>query len=228
MLKNILTSAVFAGVATGVLAALVQFWLVTPSLMEGELFETGARVHFATDGTAQSQAGHGSIWENPKRHLITMGFNIVTFTGFAFLLVAGFAMSERAGYEVTEKQGMIWGLAAFVALHLAPAMGLPPELPGTPAAEVGLRQVWWIACVLCTAIGLGFIAFGANLMALASGLVLILLPHIIGAPHLDTYFGVAPPELSAHFVSLSLGSAALTWTLLGFIAATLWVRSQED
>jgi len=158
---------------------------------------------------------------------MTLGFNIVTFTGFAFLLVAGFALADRAGHTVTEKQGLIWGLCAFIAIQLAPAVGLPPELPGTPAAAVELRQVWWIATVLATGIGIAMIAFGANLMALGTGLVLILLPHIIGAPHLDTYFGVAPPELSAHFVGLSLGSAAVAWTLLGFIAATLWVRSQE-
>lgn len=228
MLKNILTSAVFAGASVGVIAALLQFWLVTPALMEGELFETGARVHFSTDGTTQSEAGHGSIWEEPSRHFMTIGFNIVTFTGFAFLLVAGFALADRAGHAVTEKQGFVWGLAAFLALQLAPAIGLPPELPGTPAAEVGLRQVWWIATVLCTAVGLSLIAFGANFVALGTGLVLILLPHIVGAPHLDTYFGVAPPELSAHFVGLSLGTAALSWALLGFIAATLWVRAQED
>lgn len=227
MLKSILTSAVFAGVAVGVLAALLQFWLVTPALFEGELYESGARIHFATDGSTQSAAGHPDIWEDPTRHLMTLGFNIVTFTGFAFLLVAGFALATRAGYEVSEKQGLIWGFCAFLAVQLAPAVGLPPELPGTPAAEVGLRQFWWIACVICTAAGLGLIAFGANAIALSTGLVLILLPHIVGAPHLDTYFGVAPPELSAHFVSLSLGTAALSWTLLGFIAAMLWVRSQE-
>jgi cobalt transporter subunit CbtA len=228
MLKNILTSAVFAGASVGVIAALLQFWLVTPALMEGELFETGARVHFSSDGTTQSEAGHGSIWTEPSRHLMTVGFNIVTHTAFAFFLVAGFAMAERAGHKVTEKQGFVWGLCAFIALQLAPAVGLPPELPGTPAAEVQLRQVWWLACVVCSIVGLGFIAFGANLMAIASGLVLLALPHVIGAPHLDTYFGVAPPELSAHFVGLSLGSSAMSWCLLGFIASTLWVRSQED
>jgi cobalt transporter subunit CbtA len=211
----------------GVLAACLQFWLVTPVLFEGEVYESGARVHFSSDGSTQSEAGAPSIWGDPARHLMTVGFNIVTFTAFAFLMVAGFAMAERGGYEVTPKQGLIWGLCGFIALQLAPAIGLPPELPGTPAAEVGMRQVWWIACVLCTGAGLGLIAFGTNGIAVILGFILIALPHIVGAPHLDTYFGVAPPELSAHFVSLSLGAAAITWALLGFLAALLWVRSQE-
>jgi len=226
MLKNILTSAVFAGVAVGVVAALLQFWLVTPSLFEGELYETGERVHFASDGTTQSVSGTPSIWEDPARQLMTVGFNIVTFTAFAFLLVAGFAVAERSGHEISPKQGLVWGLAGFIALQLAPAVGLPPELPGTPAAEVGARQVWWIGCVVATGVGLALIAFG-NGLAIMIGFGLIALPHVIGAPHLDTYFGVAPPELSAHFVSLSLGAAAMTWALLGFFAAVLWVRSQE-
>ena len=227
MLKRILTSAVFAGVVAGVLAAFLQLWMVTPALFEGELYESGARVHFATDGSPQSQAGAPPIWEDPMRHVMTVGFNIVTYTAFAFLMIAGFAIRERRGYLVTPKQGLIWGLCGFIALQLAPAIGLPPELPGTPAAEVGLRQTWWIACVICTGAGLALIAFGANAIAISSGFIALMLPQIIGAPHLDTYFGVAPPELSAHFVSLTLGAAAMTWALLGYIAATLWFRFQE-
>ena len=54
MTRNLLASAVFAGVAAGLLAALVQFVFVIPTLLEGELYETGARVHFAENGTPQS------------------------------------------------------------------------------------------------------------------------------------------------------------------------------
>ncbi len=46
MNQKLLTSAVFAGVAAGLIAALLQFVFVIPALLEGELFETGARVHW--------------------------------------------------------------------------------------------------------------------------------------------------------------------------------------
>lgn len=228
MFKIMLTSAVFAGVAAGILAAILQLWMVTPLLLEGELYESGARIHFASDGSTQSDAGEApSIWTEPGRHLMTMGFNIVSFTAFALFLVAGFALSERAGHLISARTGLIWGLAGFIAVQLAPAMGMPPELPGTIAAEVELRQIWWLATVSATAIGLGLIAFGSLNLALF-GAVLIGLPHIWGAPQLDTYFGVAAPELAAHFATASLGVSAIAWALLGLIAATLWTQSQES
>ena len=226
MFKNLLTSAVFAGVAVGVIASVLQFWLVTPLLLEGELYETGARIHFATDGSTQSDAGSPTPWNEPARHLMTMGFNMITFTAFALFIVAGYALSERAGHEVSPRSGLIWGLAGYIAVQLAPALGLPPELPGTIAADVEARQIWWLSTVVVTALGLGLIAFGPW-MAGVGGAILIAVPHIIGAPHLDTYFGVAPPELSAHFVAASLGTSAVLWSLLGLITATLWTKFKD-
>ena len=226
MFKKLLTSAVFAGVAVGLIAAVLQFWLVTPLLLEGELYETGARVHFAVDGSTQSDAGSPSPLNDPARHLMTMGFNIILFTAFALFLVVGYALTERAGHTVSPRAGLIWGLAGFIAVQLAPALGLPPELPGTVAAEMELRQMWWISTVIATALGLGLIAFGPW-MAGVGGAALIALPHIIGAPKLDIYSGVAPPELSAHFVAASLGTSAVLWSLLGLFTATLWTRFKD-
>lgn len=227
MIKKLLTSAVFAGVAVGVVSTVLHLWLITPLLLEGELYETGAKVHFAANGSSQSDAGGVSIWTEPARHLTTLGFNMVTFTAFGLLLVAGFALSERRGHHLSPQNGLIWGLCAFVAVQLAPAIGLPPELPGTIAAEVALRQAWWITTILCTGAGLAMIAFARALWPMALGTILMVLPHIWGAPHLDTYFGVAPPELSAHFATSSLGASAISWSLLGLFAAMLWTRCQE-
>ncbi|GFE65004.1 CbtA family protein [Litoreibacter roseus] len=227
MLKHILTSAVFAGVAVGVLAAAVQLWLMTPLLLEGELFETGARVHFAADGSPQSEAGPPSLMDEPVRHLTTAGFGIVTFTAFGFLMAAGFALATRAGHVVTPRAGLIWGLCGFIAVQLAPAVGLSPELPGTVAPEVEMRQAWWLGTVIATTVALALIAFGRGTLSWIIATALILAPHIVGAPHLDTYYGVAPPELSAHFAARSLGTSALSWCLLGLIAATVWSHQEE-
>ncbi len=59
-----------------------------------------------------------------------------------------------------------------------------------------------------------------------SGVVLLIAPHLIGAPHLSGYFGVSPPELSAEFVTLSLGTAAAGWATLGFLLAWFWTREE--
>jgi cobalt transporter subunit CbtA len=226
MFKNLVTSAVFAGVAAGILAAALQFWFVTPLLMEGELYESGAKVHFAVDGSPQSDVGAPPIWEEPGRNLLTIGFNMITFTAFALLMVAGFALSQRAGFTLSARTGLIWGLAGFISFQLAPAFGLPPVLPGSIGPEVELRQIWWIGTVLATALGLTLIAFGPLFAGVIGG-ALILLPHLIGAPQLDTYFGVAAPELVARFVTASLCTSAIAWCALGLIAAHFWTRAQE-
>ena len=223
MFKHLTTSALFAGLAAGALAALLHVTFLAPLLLEGELYETGERVHFAA-GSAQSMAGAPDIWGHIPRHIGTFAADMVTFTGFAFVLVALFALVERGGHQIEARHGVLWGAAGFVAVQLAPAFGLPPELPGTISADLGLRQLWWTGTIAATAGALGLFAFGRGPAAMAAGVVLLVAPHLIGAPHLDTYFGAAPPELAAHFVSRSLAVSAACWAVLGIVATRLWAR----
>lgn len=226
MSQKLLTSAVFAGVAAGLIAALLQFVFVIPALLEGELFETGARIHFGADGSPESDRGAPGLGGEWGRHLMTVGFNIVTYVGFGFLLLAAMAFAELRGLtQITARQGLIWGLAGFIAIQLAPAIGLPPELPGTPAAEIGPRQAWWLGTLVASTLGLWIIAFGKGFISVG-GVVLLLIPQLIGAPHLEAYYGVSPPELSAEFATLSLGTAAAGWATLGFLCAWFWTRPE--
>lgn len=225
MTRRLFTSALFAGLAAGILAALMQLTFLVPLLMEGELYETGARLHFSAHGSPQSPAGAPDVWGEPMRHLSTLAMDIVTFTGFAFLMVVGFALADRYGHRTTARTGALWGLSAFIAVQLAPAFGMPPELPGTIAAEVESRQLWWMGCVAATLGGIGLLSFGRGALMAGAGMVLIALPHLIGAPQLDTYFGVAAPELAALYVARALGVGAATWVLLGLIAGAIWERN---
>lgn len=224
MLKPMLASALFAGVITGVCATLMQFGFVIPLLLEGELYEAGTRIHFSASGSPQSEAGAPGLGAAWGRHSMTLTFNVITFAAYGLVLVALMALARMQGYAVTARLGLIWGLAGFIAVQLAPALGLPPELPGTITPEVGPRQIWWSATILATAGGLGLIAFGRGVVAGLAGAVLLIAPHAVGAPHLDTYFGIAPPELAAHFATRSLGVGAAGWALLGFLSAFFLTR----
>ncbi len=224
MTKHLLASALFAGLCAGVVATVLQFFFVLPVLLEGELFETGARVHFSATGSPQSEAGFPTIWTEPMRHLGTFGFNIITYCGFAMFMVAGFALARRAGHRVDARAGLLWGLAGFAAVHLAPAIGLPPELPGTIASEVDVRQIWWTGCVAATIAGLALLGYGKAWWVWLAGVALILAPHVIGAPRLDTYFGVGPAELGAMFAARSLAVAAVVWAVLGAVAGKFWAE----
>jgi predicted cobalt transporter CbtA len=56
------------------------------------------------------------------------------------------------------------------------------------------------------------------------GVVLIVLPHLIGAPHTPNFKSTAPAELAAQFASTSLVLSAVLWTLLGLAVGYAWQR----
>ena len=56
------------------------------------------------------------------------------------------------------------------------------------------------------------------------GVALLAAPHLIGAPHLDEYYGAAPPELGAAFSASVLGVGLVTWAALGWLAGRLWAE----
>lgn len=223
MLKNLLTGAFIAGVASGLIAAALQFAFVIPLILEGELYETGARLHFGVD-SPQSPSATPPLGNDWARHLMTVTFDVVSYTAYALILSGLMALAQGRGFVVDARRGAVWGLAGFLAVQLAPAVGLPPELPGTIAAEVGPRQIWWSGTILATGVALWLIAFHRGVWVLPLSAALILAPHVIGAPHLDTYYGVAAPELAAAFATRSLGFAALGWVVLGTIAGAMMPR----
>jgi cobalt transporter subunit CbtA len=174
-------------------------------------------------GDAASDGGHaaGTPDNGLERTLFTTLANVLTGIGFALILTACFAL---AGREVTGRVGVLWGIAGFTVASLAPALGLPPELPGTMAADLTARQSWWLLCAAATAAGLWMMVFRHGAAWTVLGAVLIAAPHLAGAPQPDGMGGSVPPELAAHFVSASLATAAVFWCLTGWLCGTAWQR----
>ena len=144
--------------------------------------------------------------------------------GFA-LMLAGLYTLRAPGRTW---QGLLWGLGGFAVFNLAPSLGLPPEVPGTAAADLLLRQYWWIGTALATAVGLGLIAFGRNWALRILGLALLLVPHLIGAPQPEVHESLAPEALAQEFVYASLLTNALFWAALGLASAWFFSRAQGD
>lgn len=222
MLKSLLTSALFAGLIAGVFAAGLQQVFLVPLIGEAELYETGAIIHF---GAAETTAGHETVAETDlSRSLLTMLMTVLSTCGFGLMLVAGFALAERMALtRIDLRTGLMFGLAAFAATQLMPSMGLSPELPGAAAGELAQRQIWWLATVAGTLVGIGLIAWG-NTAARIAGAVLIAAPHLVGAPEPNAFAGVVPPELAALFTARVLAVGALTWAALGALAGHFWSR----
>ena len=138
--------------------------------------------------------------------------NIVTGIGFALLLVA---VSEFAGGIVGWRPGLLWGLAGFAVFTLAPGLGLPPELPAMPAADLAARQIWWVGTVVATAAGLALIAFRSSLPLALLGVALIVAPHIVGAPQPESYETPIPEGLHHQFVVAVTMTNLVFWVVLG-------------
>jgi cobalt transporter subunit CbtA len=227
MLKTLLASALFAGLIAGLFAAGLQQVFLVPLIVEAELYETGAVIHFgAAEAAAQgAEAGHAAEGGGDLvRSLLTMAMTVLTTCGFALILVAGFALAERLRLtRIDLRTGLLFGLAAFTATQLLPSMGLSPELPGAAAGELAQRQLWWLITVAGTLAGIGLIAWG-NAATKIVGAVMIAAPHLIGAPHPEVFEGVVPPELSALFAARVLAVGALGWAALGALAGHFWSR----
>lgn len=248
-----LTSAIGAGCAAWLLAAVLHFAFVQEYILLGETYETGAAVHFAGaspqtaedghshdageaahshDEAAEAEAGHdhggAEAAEPSTRNIWTVVFFGLVYVAYAMMLVAGFGLARAYDKTITEHQGLLWGIAGFAAFQLAPAMGLAPELPGTMAADLGARQVWWWGTVAATVTGLGLLGYGRGIATVALGAVLLAAPHVIGAPEIEGFFGVAPPEVSAAFSARVLGVGLAVWALMGWIAGYLWSRDSTQ
>ena len=125
-------------------------------------------------------------------------------------------------------QGFFWGFAAYLSVFVAPALGLPPEIPGMEAAHLEGRQTWWLVTVLSTAVALWLIAFKPNMFK-GIGILLIITPHLIGAPQPEVHgFANTNPEAVSELTRLwhtfivqtSLANGLL-WLIIGGLAAFL-------
>ena len=221
MFARIATTALFAGFITGIIAAVLQFWQVQPMLLHAELYEGGDLIHFGADPVSAHQDLPGF---EAVRDGLSILFTTLIYTGYAFILTAVVALFADRGHSFTLGQGVLFGLAGFTAIQLAPAMGLPPEVPGAGAAALEARQFWWVITAIATAVGLGLIGFSKNIVYLVAGAVLVALPHVIGAPEPDVFAGPTPPELAAHFASRALGVGMAAWAILGALTVFFWNR----
>src|SRR6185312_3059766 len=165
--RNIVVVAALAGAIAGLATTVAQQLTTVPLILKAETYEGAAPAHDHGDAVTAEAGAHehgDDLWspaDGLERTAFTALANIVTGIGFALLLVAA---SELFGGIRDWRQGVFWGLAGFAIFTLAPGLGLPPELPAMPAAELGARQLWWVATALCTATALGLLVYRRSLV----------------------------------------------------------------
>ena len=241
MIVRYLLAALVAGLFSGVLMTAAQEARVVPLILHAEEFEGGDEEAPAADGAAQTQEhsslgavlldvasalspvsvayAHegeehedGGIMFGMTRFSGTLLANLVAGAGFA-LLLAGFSLVS--GHPITLANGALWGAAGWLAVHMLPAVGLPPELPGFPAADLGDRQVWWVATVVLSAAGLYLLFLKQGVLAKVAGIVLIAAPQVYGAPQPGDISSNVPAVLGAEFAVAALATTLFFWIVLG-------------
>ncbi|MBT1262194.1 CbtA family protein [Pseudomonas sp. VS40] len=230
MIKRIAQTAGFTGLLAALLLTLLQSFWVAPLILQAETYEHAPAAtevaHAHTEGAA-AHTHDAEAWEPEdgwQRVLSTTGGNLVVAVGFALMLAGLYTL--RAPTRTA--QGLLWGLAGYATFVLAPTLGLPPELPGTAAADLAQRQIWWIGTAASTAAGIALIVFGRNWLLKALGVAILVVPHVIGAPQPEVHSMLAPEALEAQFKIASQLTNVAFWLALGLISAWLFRRNRDD
>lgn len=260
LFRRILTAALAVSIVTGLAFALGQHFQVSQLIYAAEAFEGGGAAeathhqdgaghdaeHGHHHGETAADHGHahghgGEAWtpaDGGERIFYTALSDIFVALAFSVLmLVAMSATYLYRGTTVGPARGLAWGIAGFAVFFAAPSLGLPPELPGMQAAGLQARQLWWIATVACTAAALGLFVFARGWKK-APGVVLLAIPHLVGAPHphggafagmeLDTVATMS--ELHQQFIAATTVTNAAFWLLLGLAcgwAVQNWVLRDD-
>ncbi len=213
MTYRIILSALLAGSAAALLLSTFQVFWVTPLILQAETFEIPS--------IEDAQVVVETVWQPEdgwQRTLSTIGSNVVMAFGFSLILTGFYNLFQTSKLY----QGLAWGIAGYLSFFVSPALGLPPELPGKVAANLVERQYWFLGTVFSTAIGLMLILFPSKWPLKLLGFILLLMPHIIGAPQSEMHKSLVPHTLQTQFIWVASLSNALFWLLLGVLSLLIF------
>jgi cobalt transporter subunit CbtA len=235
LFRNIVLTAVVAGLLSGLLMTVMQSFSTVPLILAAETYENAGGEEAGHSHDAAPAAGTAApaaadhhhdeeVWapaDGVERFVYTAAADILSAIGFALVAIA---LAEALGGFGGWRGGLMFGIAGFLTVSLAPGLGLPPELPGMPAAELGPRQIWWISTAVCTAAGLGLLAYTRLALLAALAIVLLVAPHLVGAPLPPTHETAVPIELHARFVNAVYATNLVFWAVLGALAGVFRQR----
>jgi cobalt transporter subunit CbtA len=215
--RRLFYAALCAGLLAGLFATIAHQIGTVPIILKAEVYEEAAQhaaapAHAHDHAAAAEQPAAWSPADGAERIAYTLLADLLAGVAFALLLAAGFALR---GGEIGWREGVFWGLAGFAAFTLAPGLGLPPEVPGTESAPLLSRQLWWLITAAATGGGLALLAFTRQAVWVLIAAILILAPHLYGAPQPAEHASAAPAALARQFVVTATIASFLFWLVLG-------------
>ena len=219
-LKNIFSAAALAGLLAGLLLTGVQELQVSTIILKAEVYEDAAiattqAAHIHSVAEADHHEHAAGAWQPAngwERTLFTGLANISLAVGLGLLMGA---VIYLRGEPSSWRSGLLWGVAGYLVFFVAPSLGLPPEVPGAEAAPLADRQLWWLMMVVMTASGLPLLIFARTWQVKISGVVLLVIPHLIGAPQPPVHASTVPDELAHAFIYATAIANAVFWLALG-------------
>ncbi len=240
MIGRLVLAALIAGMAAGFIYGGVQHVQTTPLILAAEVYETApAHDHAAaaTDPAAPATAATPAPaheheeeewapadgWQRTLSTTACLGDHRRGLCRFAGRRFAAHGISHH-----TEERLDLGHLRISGRATVAPGAGLAPELPGMPAGDLVSRQVWWVATIIASGVGIFLIATRRELIWLAAAVVLIALPHIIGAPQPLTHETAVPAGLAASFAANTIAASAVLWSLIGLFLGLALQKFGKD
>ena len=227
--RTIVLSALLSGVVAGAIQTGLQNLVVYPLIFTAETYEGLAKHndshhHSDRSKTASDMNHHeNQTWghfDGASRLSFSFFTNILLGVALALILAAIFALRPSTDW----RHGILWGLGGFAAVNLAPAFGLPPALPGMAEGDLQSRQIWWLTTAILTASGIALLFLSKTAIWRLGGPLLLVLPHIYGAPRVQSLNSKVPAILAAEFVTASLISNLVFWIFLGILTAVIMER----
>ena len=214
----------------------IQIFLVNPVIYSAEVYETEEAFTLALSDQYDHEHSHRQ-WA-PEHGLERKQFTLVSsiFAGIGFAAVMLAIMNQiqlSLNRSFNWLKGVLWGLAGFLSVFVAPAIGVPPEIPGMQTALIEHRQICWVLTVFSVAIGLALIAF-TPLKLKAVGLLFLALPYLFIVPkfegalfqHEDPAVVKALQLIHIQFVTYSGIANLIFWVAMG-VACALTLKRQQ-
>ena len=218
--RNLVLSAIAIAIVASSFLNLYQYFFITPIIVASEAYEV-------IEPTVEGMVEAWSPEEGLERSSFSFMANFLVCFGYTLLLLTVMATKD----SMKLSQGIIWGIAAYLSIFVAPALGLAPEIPGMEAAHLEGRQTWWLFTVLLTALGLWSIAYQALILK-GLGVLLLIIPHLIGAPQPAHHgFVNTNPEainvlttLWHEFILQTSIANGLLWLIIGLSSVFLTIK----
>ncbi len=211
MLKGIVFSALLSGVLLGIFLTALHAVTVYPIIIKAETYvvENHSQSH-SVDQVAQPRAQY----TESTRLFLSLLSNSAMSIAFAILLNIGFTLHPFEHW----RKGAYWGLAGLAAFFVIPMLIYGPTLPGAIEAAHFIRQVWWMATVEASIIGIALAVFPPSMWIKLQGVLLIAIAFFVGAPSAAEYLQT-PESLVNQFYVMTLVTNSIYWLVLGVVAA---------